>query len=265
MNKMQYYKGGWIGDNAATDKKLSPDECKHILDMGGYYLQNTYNFDKKEPSSFWFVIKDSFGGMEELSSKKRNQVRKSLRCYDFKMIDADVLKLKGLEVENKARKKYAVKSAEVSREDFEKRIDKETEMGCFEYWGIFVKDTKTLVGFSINRIRPEYVAYAIVKVDPDYFGNTYPFYGLFYKMNEYYLEEKKYAFVNDGRRSLTNHSNVQPFLIDTFHFRKAYCDLQVEYVWWLRILVNILYPFRKFMPFKIKSFLNMEAMKRNDI
>lgn len=25
------------------------------------------------------------------------------------------------------------------------------------------------------------------------------------------------------------HSNIQPFLIDIFHFRKPYCQLQMEY------------------------------------
>ena len=262
---MQYYKGGWIGDNAATDRKLTSEECKELLNLGGYYVQNTYNFDKKEPGAFWFVIKDSFGGLEELSSKKRNQVKKSLKSYDFKIIDAATLKQKGLEVENLARRHYSVKSKEVTREEFERRIDSEVEQGCFEYWGVFVKGTDTLVGFSINRIRAEYVAYAIMKVDPTYLGNTYPFYGLFYKMNEYYLAEKHFAFVNDGRRSVTGHSNIQPFLIDTFHFRKAYCDLQVEYVWWLYFIVKVVYPFRKLMPYKVRSFLNMEAMKRNEI
>ena len=35
-------------------------------------------------------------------------------------------------------------------------------------------------------------------------------------MNRYYLEELKLKYVNDGARSITEHSNIQPFLIDTF-------------------------------------------------
>ena len=41
-------------------------------------VRNTYDFDCDKETSFWYVIKDKFGGMEELSSKKRNQVKKSL-------------------------------------------------------------------------------------------------------------------------------------------------------------------------------------------
>ena len=41
-------------------------------------VRNTYDFDCDKETSFWYVIKDKFGGMEELSSKKCNQVKKSL-------------------------------------------------------------------------------------------------------------------------------------------------------------------------------------------
>ena len=85
-------------------------------------------------------------------------------------------------------------------------------------------------------------------------------------MNRYYLEEKGLKFVNDGARSITNHSNVQPFLIDTFNFRKAYCRLNIKYKWWFGIIVSILYPFRRFIKIaKVQAILNMEAMARNEI
>lgn len=85
-------------------------------------------------------------------------------------------------------------------------------------------------------------------------------------MNRYYLEEKGLKFVNDGARSITNHSNVQPFLIDAFNFRKAYCRLNIKYKWWFGIIVKTLYPFRIFTKTpKVQAILNMEAMARNEI
>lgn len=83
-------------------------------------------------------------------------------------------------------------------------------------------------------------------------------------MNRYYLQELDLRYVSDGARSITGHSNIQPFLIDKFHFRKAYCQLQIEYQWWLKIIINILFPFRRLIPVqKVKAILNMEAMRRN--
>ena len=60
--------------------------CSEILKRGGMLLRNTYDFDCKKETSFWFVIKDRFGGFEELSSKVRNQVRKSLKTYDIRRV-----------------------------------------------------------------------------------------------------------------------------------------------------------------------------------
>jgi hypothetical protein len=41
--------------------------CK-IVKYGGV-LRNVYDWDCGHETSFWYVIKDSFVGMEELSSK----------------------------------------------------------------------------------------------------------------------------------------------------------------------------------------------------
>lgn len=103
-----------------------------------------------------------------------------------------------------------------------------------------------------------------MKCDPMYQHNsTYPYYALIYIMNEYYLQERKLKYVNDGRRSLSERSNIQPFLIEKFKFRRAYCRLQVKYKWWFAIIINVLYPFRKFIKNQqVAKLLKQEAMRR---
>ena len=103
-----------------------------------------------------------------------------------------------------------------------------------------------------------------MKCNPAYLRNsTYPYYGLIFEMNRYYLQELGLKYVNDGARSITEHSNIQPFLIEKFNFRKAYCHLNIHYKWWFGLVVKCLYPFRKIIPnHKVKSILNMEAMAR---
>ena len=257
--------GYWIPKNIVLSSMLEKVECKHILRKGGWFIRNTYNFDKKTKSSFWYVIKDTFGGMEELTSKKRNQVKKSLRTYDFKIINIDVFKKLGLDIENRALAHYAVKADMMSKQKFDTRLTNEIHEGGYEYWGVFKKETQELVGFSINKVMYGYCFYEYIRILPECLGNTYPYYGLFYSMNKYYLEEKRLKFVSDGSRSITEHSNIQPFLIDTFKFRKAYCDLQVVYKSWLKIFVTILFPVRRFMPIKVKAVLNLEAMNKGVI
>ena len=101
-------------------------------------------------------------------------------------------------------------------------------------------------------------------VDPDAPGSTYPMYGLILELNRYYLEERKLKYVSDGARSITEHSNIQPFLEDKFRFRKAYCDLQVFYRPWIGMAVSMLFPFRRFIrQRKVTALLRQEAMARN--
>jgi hypothetical protein len=69
--------------------------------------------------------------------------------------------------------------------------------------------------------------------------------------------------VSDSARTITEHSQIQDFLIQNFGFRKAYCQLEVHYQGWLKWMVKMLYPFRNIMPLKrVKAILNMEAMQR---
>lgn len=256
--------GYWVPSNIIDSVPLRTGEAHQLLCKAGWFVRNTYNFDKPEPTSFWYVIKDSFGGMEELSSKKRNQVRKSLRTYDFRVINSQIMSNLGFDIENRARAHYSVKASQMSKEEFDSRLERERKEGGYEYWGIFIKGTQEMVGFSINRVMYGYCFYEYIRIEPECLGNTYPYYGLFFSMNQYYLDVKKLKFVSDGSRSITEHSNIQPFLIDTFKFRKAYCDLQVEYKWCLSLFVNLLYPFKKYMPIKVKAVLNLEGMRRGD-
>lgn len=263
--KYQLYKGAWIDKSPPhLSKIISNEECIAYLKKGGLLVRNTYDFDCNEETSFWYVIKDSFDEMTELSTKVRNQVRKSLKTYNIKIVSANEMLEHGYSIFCEAIENYKVKAQLFSKESFEERIQTESKKGNVEYWMVFEKESNCPVALSINTVYKDCCEYNTMKAIPAYLRNsTYPYYGLIYEMNRYYLGGGL-MYVNDGARSITEHSNIQPFLIDKFKFRKAYCKLQIKYVWWMRVFVNLLYPFRKIIPIqKVKSILQMEAMKRN--
>lgn len=265
MNNYKLYKGAWVSENIFDEKQLSKKECTNLLNKGGYFVRNVYDFDCKEGTSFWYVIKDSFGGMEELSSKKRNQVRKSFKMCDIRMVSREDMIDQGYEVHVSAAENYKVKATIPTQEEYERRFSVENSKN-HDYWAAFDKESGKMIAFSINSVYDEICDYETMKAIPSFQKSHYPYYGLLYEMNRYYLEEKGLKFVNDGARSITNHSNVQPFLIDTFNFRKAYCRLQLIYKWWFGLAVKMLYPFRRFIKFsKVQAILNMEAMARGEI
>ena len=97
-------------------------------------------------------------------------------------------------------------------------------------------------------------------------GKKFVEYELIYEMNRYYLGELGLKYVSDGSRSITNHSNIQPFLIHKFKFRKAYCNISLYYKWYMRMAVKLLYPFRKMIKHpKVAAVLNMEAMVKGEL
>lgn len=262
---MQYslYKKAWVYTGEPhTEQRLTTEQMRCMLKQGGLFVRNCYDFDRSQETSFWYVIKDHFGGMDELSSRVRNKIRKSQKYFEIRKIDKEEMLQHAYAVHARACLHYKVKADLISEENFHKRILNNGEN--YEYWGVWDKNTGCLVAFSINACYAESVEYETFKADPAYLtGGYYPFYGLLYEMNRYYLEEKKVKYVNDGARSITEHSNVQPFLIEQFKFRKAYCKLQIAYVTWLRIFVFLLYPFRSVVPIlSVRAILSQEAMRR---
>lgn len=263
-NKYRLYKKSWIiKQDPHLENELSKENAKILLSQGGVIVRNTFLFDKVEESSFWYVIKDSFGGMEELSSNMRNQVRKCFKTIRVERISSETLLANGYEVFCEAAEDYKIKTASVpSKIEFENRICNAEEN---DYWGCFEMETGRLVAFSMNFVGKESCEYRTMKALPEFRKKHYAYYGLIYEMNRYYLEEKGLKYVNDGARSITNHSNMQPFLIDKFKFRKAYCNIKVYYQPIFGMAVRVLYPFRRLIKERrITSILNMEAMARNE-
>ena len=246
------------------EKHLGNDACRDLLRNGGMLVRNTFSFDQKSPSSFWHVIKKR----EEpynYSTRDRNKIRHALAAFRYDRITSETLREAGYRIIKETYDDYAVRDRRMNKKIFLKYLNA-FEEAEFDYWGIFDATTNELVGFSLVRCWEKACEYDISGVLTRYKRNgTYPYYGLFHTMNDYYLNEKNFDYISDGTRSITEHSHIHDFLEQHFGFRKAYCQLEVHYQWWMKIAVNLLYPFRKLMKTpRIKAILNMEAMQRGE-
>lgn len=244
-----------------NEKLLTKERALDILKhSNALLLRNTYNFDNTENRNFWYVIKDSFGGFEELKSRTRNKIRHALRFFDIRILTGKEITEYTYAVYRKAFESYKDKSEHaLNKEEFLAAIDLKNE-----YWGCIDKSNGKLVAYSENIIRKESCEFRTLKADLEYLSKGYyPFYGLIYKMSEYYIHDRKFKYVSDGSRTITNRSNIQDFLIKTFNFRKAYTDINIYYKTFLRIAINVFYHFRHLIPqSKLKSLLRQESMAR---
>ena len=259
----ELYRNAWrYAMSPDCEQELSDSQCKALLKNGGWLVRNTFNFDCKEETDFWYIIKDSFGGMEELSSNERNMIRRSQHSFDFKLISKEIVKQKVYKIVEATFLDYNVTDRAMNEFVFNKYLE-HCDRNKFDYWGAYDKVTGELVGFCAVHVFESSCEYGIIGFEPQYKHNkTYPYYGFFYKMNEYYLSEKGFKYISDGARSITEHSNVQPFLIQKFKFRKAYCKLKIRYKWWFGIIVRVLLPFRKLIWNRnVRAILNMHLMQ----
>lgn len=264
MNDFSLYRHAWISA-PHFNRQLSDNECEKLLKEGGWMVRNTYDFDQTEESDFWYIIKDSFGGFDEHSSNERKKIRRADKSFHFQQIKKEVIEQQGFNIIDKVYKSF-VKQDRIMNENVFNGLLASWNKKNHDFWGAFDKQNYDLVGFAVIQLYDNACFYNLVTVLPEYKHNTtYPYYGFFYKLNEYYLGEKKFKYVTDGSRSITEHSNIQPFLIQNFKFRKAYCKLKIHYKWWFGIIVKILFPFRKLIPNKsVKAVLKMHEIFLNN-
>lgn len=258
MNNYRLYKGCWIPTHPKQSVNLSEVDAQIILKRGGYFIRNTYDWDCAV-SLFWYVIKDSYGGIEELSTKVRNQVRKSQRIYEVKKVSGDEMFADCFTLFNLSRARFGNKDLLISKEQWGKMCN----VNGAEFWVAYDKNTHNPHAFAINRLYDTFCDYSSMGVNPNAPKSSYPMYALIMEMNRYYLEEKKLEYVCDGARSITGHSNIQPFLEEKFKFRKAYCKLQMFYKPGLGLVVKMLFIFRKWISSKkVGAILRQEAWAR---
>lgn len=261
MLDFHLYRKAWRFSGAPHEEpRLQQEEWRALLKQGGLLVRNTFDFDCKGETSFWYVIKDRFGDLEELSPRVRNKIRHAQKAFEYRLIDQALLKEKGYPIMADTFADYAHTDRTMNEKIFMEYLDKYD----FDFWGVFDREHSELVGFSCVRLWTDSCEYDLSGIMTRYKRDgNYPYYGLYHALNEYYLGERKFRYVSDGSRSITEHSNIHEFLIQNFNFRKAYCHLQVHYNWWLKTVVKMLYPFRKLITnLKVKAVLNMESMTR---
>lgn len=258
------YKSTWIFLEESKEELLSSEEANALLKERGLMVRNTYDFDTKEETSFWFIVKDHLENISELPFSARRNIRRALRFYNIRKINVNEFSEKALPIINSAQKSYKVKSKVTSKKEFDKEIEQYKKDDNKEFWIVERRSDNEAVAIAINTIKEDSCEYDTMRCKAEALKDrTYPYYGLIYIMNNYYLGEKKLRYVNDGSRTVTEHSSIQDFLIHNFKFRKAYCKLKIHYKCWLSVVIKLLFPFRNIIPIRnIKGILKMKEYSR---
>jgi len=149
----------------------------------------------------------------------------------------------GYQVCEKAAGRYRKTGSEYPREAYEKKVQAAAVVdGVLEFFGVFSGDQ--LVGYSENYVQHNAVFCESIWYDPEFLGK-YSSYVLIDAMLDYYLNEKKLAYVSDGWRSIYHETGIQDHLVKVFGFRKEYAVIQIAYAPSFAAAIRCAFPLRK--------------------
>lgn len=231
---------------ANADYSLARAEASRVLrSLGGRVLRTTTGFQPARAVSEWYaVICRAFTPIESVSSSKtRGELRRALRNCEVRRISCQELASSGYEVYRRAFDRYSGADTPVSASAFEAHLMAgEGFDDVIHHWAVLCDGE--LAGYGSNYAFGETeAAYSAVKLHPDYL-KKYASYALFHRMNEYYLGEREFAYVNDGFRTIRHSTGLQQFLEHNFSFEKAYMGVDVVYRQPYRMFVRATFPFR---------------------
>ena len=257
------YRNAWIYDGPPhKETQLGKAEKAALLRNGGLMVRNTYEFDLTEETNFWYVIKDRYLGLDELSPRVRNKVRHAFQYFDYQKITYEQLFENVFPILEDTFANYKVHDRQMNRRVFSDYLE-QCQQKKYDYWGIFQKSTNQMVGFCTVKLWDESCEMGYTGVLSNYTkSGYYPYYGLYHYLDSYYLGEKGFRYISDGSRTITNHSEIHDYLIHFFKYRKAYCKLRIKYKWWFGAIVRLLFPFRNIIWNRnVKAVLSMHEMQ----
>lgn len=244
----KYYQKMLVPEGAIKkNNPISKSEGKKILkESKAILLRKSLGFTSKD-TGWYAVICDNFIDIDSLKSKQKNEINKGLKNCIVKKISAKELSESGYECYIRAFENYKSVNVNIIKQDEFKRnvLMEEGFDDLIHYWGVY-HDNK-LIAYAINYIYGNTeVAYNSIKLHPDFLKH-YPMYALIYKMNEYYLKEQNFEYVNDGFKTLLHDTGIQDFLIKKFGFKKQFVLLEIQYSFLLKIFIKMFYPFKKIL------------------
>ncbi len=210
------------------------------------FVRWTSNFDCGFETGWWYCIKDTDFDINALKSKRRYEITSGLKfCYAEKInpekYTEDIFRCYKL-----ANEEYKNTGKVIDKKVFLNNLIEDSKNRNKEYWGVFLKETKEMVGYAYNNVFGQYVDFTTIKFIPQYLHYKSSAVLVYAMLMEYRNKQKK-RYINDGERSISHKTNFQEYLIKYFGFRKAYCMLHIKYRMIIKIVVYILYPFRRIL------------------
>lgn len=243
-----------------NDKKIWNQNGKKAL-----FARWTTNWDCKEETEWWYVIKDEPFDITKLKKKRRYEINKGRKNFEIKIINPLNFKEKLYNIQIAAISSYPEKNRRnINYNDFIKNIERWNENIIF---GAF-RDNE-LCGYALLQEKETFIDFSVLKTIPSYekLGINA---AIVYEILNYYRSKLKDGYyISDGARNIFHETKFQDYLEKYFEFRKSYCTLHIQYKCIIKLIITLLFPIRKILIkssnkiiSKISAVLMMEGIVR---
>lgn len=269
---------GWVSYKHALLPTTPPHEMpdleilknRNLWKNHNIMIRYTTDFDCGHETQWWYVIKDDEIEIDKLKSNKKYKIRYGLKNFNVVKISPTDHSKELYKVYCESFEKYKLADKPLAEEGFLEQCRAHSLNKAIEYYAAFEKDTNVLAAYSFNTVFDDFVNLTTLKFSPQHLSKHVAA-ALIYQMIFDYLNVQKKQYVNNGERSIRHITNFNQYLIDYFGFRKAYCTLHITYRPISKLILNILYPFRKVIKkmdsnvliHNICSMLDMESIRRS--
>lgn len=231
-----------------NDSTITKEQATHLLkETKAILIRTMSHYDCGAENSEWYaLVCEEFTPIDKMSAKYRYEINKGLKNGIVRKITCEELANDGYDCYKTAMLNYKNSNLSLlSEKEYKSNTLKSQGLDDIcHFWGVYSSDK--LIAYSVVYIYGQESSYTVFKVNPD-FQKQFPMYALIYKMNEYYLHEKKFKYIKSGFRSILHDTSVQDFLIKKFGFRKVYLKLHIQYNPFFGILIKVAFPFRKIL------------------
>ena len=227
----------------------------------------TTEFDCKNETHWWYIIKDTPFDIESLKSKRRYEIKKGQKNYQITEINpndyADELLFISAQAYSAWPKKYRPVIDSIS---FKNGLTQ----WKYHVLGAFDISTGQIRGYALLEDKGSYIDFVSLRVCPEDEKKAINAAMVAGILEKYHESIEKGCYICDGSRSIMHETAFQDYLQKYFGFRKAYCKLHIVYRNPIGTLVKIVYPFRKILCakkgllYQFHCVLKMEEIVRAD-
>lgn len=197
----------------------------------------TTDWDCGYETEFWYTILDHPFDLDKIKAKHRYQIKQGVKNFEVKEIDFYEYKETLLEITNEVRRKeYGLSSIEKLPTPFDNAV----------YLGAFDIEERKCVGYAKLAEYSTYIDFTSLKVLPEYEKKSINA-ALVYAVVDRYKEKLGDIYISNGSRTINHPTHFNEYLIRMFEFRRAYCKLFIRYRWWVKPIVQLLFPFRNIL------------------